>query len=152
MPWESAHRSGTVRPSRFPSAHPPKCALLPCASCPYAGRVIERIGSLAATGSSVTPWLIVAGVVVLLGVIALVIAGIVRSRRAERQVQDAAEPDAGAGPSAPVEPGSPVEPSSPVGPGGPVEPSSPVDDGGAENPQTHQQPRDPTQADDGPLK
>jgi LPXTG-motif cell wall-anchored protein len=108
--------------------------------------VIERIGSLAATGSSVTPWLIVAGVVVLLGVIALVVAGIVRSRRAERQVQDAAEPDAGAGPSAPVEPGSPV------GPGGPVEPSSPIDDGGAENPQTHQQPRDPTQADDGPLK
>ncbi|MHA7984160.1 LPXTG cell wall anchor domain-containing protein [Rathayibacter sp. CAU 1779] len=54
-------------------------------------------GVLAATGSDVTPWLIVAGIIVLLGVIALVVAGIIRSRRAERQVENAAEAVADAG-------------------------------------------------------
>ena len=44
-----------------------------------------------------TPWLIVAAIVVLLGVVALVVAGVLRSRRAERQVEDAAEAVAGAG-------------------------------------------------------
>ncbi|GAB3801711.1 hypothetical protein GCM10028798_17870 [Humibacter antri] len=57
----------------------------------------EHFGGLAATGSDVTPWLIVAGIIVLLGVIALIIAGIVRSRRAERQVEDAAAAVADAG-------------------------------------------------------
>ncbi|WP_460580799.1 LPXTG cell wall anchor domain-containing protein [Humibacter ginsengisoli] len=57
----------------------------------------EHFGGLAATGSDVTPWLIVAGIIVLLGVIALIIAGAVRSRRAERQVEDAAEAVADAG-------------------------------------------------------
>ncbi|MGN6206600.1 LPXTG cell wall anchor domain-containing protein [Humibacter sp.] len=57
----------------------------------------EHFGGLAATGSNVTPWLIVAGIIVLLGVIALIIAGVVRSRRAERQVEDAAEAVADAG-------------------------------------------------------
>nr|WP_240978352.1 LPXTG cell wall anchor domain-containing protein [Planctomonas sp. JC2975] len=65
--------------------------------CPYAGRVTHDFGALAATGSDVTPWLIVAGIIVLLGVIALVVAGIVRSRRAERQVENAAEAVADAG-------------------------------------------------------
>jgi LPXTG-motif cell wall-anchored protein len=60
------------------------------------------LGGLAATGSSVTPWLIVAGIIVLLGVIALVIAGVVRSRRAERQVEDAAEAVADAGGTLPA--------------------------------------------------
>lgn len=63
----------------------------------YACRVTEHFGGLAATGSDVTPWLIVAGIIVLLGVIALIIAGAVRSRRAERQVEDAAEAVADAG-------------------------------------------------------
>ncbi len=57
----------------------------------------EHFGGLAATGSNVTPWLIVAGIIVLLGVIALIVAGVVRSRRAERQVEDAAEAVADAG-------------------------------------------------------
>ena len=63
----------------------------------YAVGVTEHFGGLAATGSNVTPWLIVAGIIVLLGVIALIIAGVVRSRRAERQVEDAAEAVADAG-------------------------------------------------------
>lgn len=57
-------------------------------------RVTVLFGGLAATGSDVTPWLLVAGIIVLLGVIALVIAGVVRSRRAEREVEDAAEAEA----------------------------------------------------------
>ncbi|HVX07441.1 hypothetical protein [Humibacter sp.] len=57
----------------------------------------QDFSGLAATGSDVTPWLIVAAIVVLLGVVALVVAGVLRSRRAERQVEDAAEAVAGAG-------------------------------------------------------
>jgi LPXTG-motif cell wall-anchored protein len=64
--------------------------------------VTERISGLAATGSSVTPWLIVAGIIVLLGVIALIVAGVVRSRRAELQVEDAAERVADAGGTLPT--------------------------------------------------
>jgi hypothetical protein len=59
--------------------------------------VTQDFSGLAATGSDVTPWLIVAAIVVLLGVVALVVAGVLRSRRAERQVEDAAEAVAGAG-------------------------------------------------------
>jgi LPXTG-motif cell wall-anchored protein len=59
--------------------------------------VTQDFGGLAATGSDVTPWLIIAGIVVLLGVIALVVAGVIRSRRAERRVEDAAAVVAGAG-------------------------------------------------------
>jgi LPXTG-motif cell wall-anchored protein len=53
--------------------------------------------ALAETGSNVAPWLVIAGLIVLLGVIALVIAGVVRSRRAEHEVEDAAERVAAAG-------------------------------------------------------
>jgi LPXTG-motif cell wall-anchored protein len=60
------------------------------------------MGGLAATGSNVTPWLVIAGIIVLLGVIALIVAGIVRSRRSERQVEDAAESVADAGGSLPA--------------------------------------------------
>ena len=62
----------------------------------------QDVGGLAATGSNVTPWLIVAGIIVLLGVIALVIAGVVRSRRSERQVESAAGAVADAGGTLPV--------------------------------------------------
>ncbi|MGN6127267.1 MAG: LPXTG cell wall anchor domain-containing protein [Humibacter sp.] len=62
----------------------------------------QDVGGLAATGSNVTPWLIVAGIIVLLGVIALVVAGIVRSRRSEQQVEDAAETVADAGGTLPT--------------------------------------------------
>lgn len=72
------------------------------ARCPYSGRVRQDVGGLAATGSNVTPWLIVAGIIVLLGVIALVVAGIVRSRRSEQQVEDAAETVADAGGTLPT--------------------------------------------------
>jgi len=64
--------------------------------------VRQDVGGLAATGSNVTPWLIVAGIIVLLGVIALVVAGIVRSRRSEQQVEDAAETVADAGGTLPA--------------------------------------------------
>ena len=60
------------------------------------------MSGLAASGSNVTPWLIVAGIIVLLGVIALVVAGVVRSRRAEHQVEDAAVAVADAGGELPI--------------------------------------------------
>ena len=61
-----------------------------------------QFDGLAATGSNLVPWLIVAGVVVLLGVIALVVAGVLRSRRSEREVEDAAETVAASGRDLPV--------------------------------------------------
>lgn len=80
----------------------PKCFLVRGIRYLYAGGVTERMSGIAATGSDVTPWLVVAGIIVLLGVIALIVAGIVRSRRAEKQVEDAAESVADAGGSLPT--------------------------------------------------
>ncbi len=68
--------------------------------CAYADGVTHEIGGLAATGSDVTTWLIVAGIVVLLGVIALVVAGAVRSRRGSRSVEEGAGAEGDDSPSA----------------------------------------------------
>ena len=54
----------------------------------------QDYADLAATGSDVTPWLIVAGIIVLLGVIALVVAGVIRSRRAVSEAETEAEAQA----------------------------------------------------------
>lgn len=94
---DGAWPSGRSVPTRRSVSSAAQCLSSPARACPYAVGVTQDFGGLAATGSDVTPWLIIAGIVVLLGVIALVVAGVIRSRRAERRVEDAAAVVAGAG-------------------------------------------------------
>jgi len=58
----------------------------------YAGAMTTAVeaAALAATGSDVAPWLIGAGIVIVLGAIALIVGQVVRSRRAAAAQADAA--------------------------------------------------------------
>ncbi|WP_243064909.1 LPXTG cell wall anchor domain-containing protein [Humibacter sp. RRB41] len=118
----------------------------------------QDLGGLAATGSNVTPWLIVAGIIVLLGVIALVIAGVVRSRRAERQVEDAAEVVADAGgtlpapdANAPASDETVIQEAAEIGGAGAAAATGTAA-AAAENPETEVAPFDPPTENDDPSK
>ena len=80
----------------------------------------QDYADLAATGSDVTPWLIVAGIIVLLGVIALVVAGVIRSRRAVSEAETEAEAQAYASAPGTAEPEATASPEA-----GPDTPASP---------------------------
>jgi len=79
--------------------------------------------TLADTGSNILPWLIIAGVIVVLGIVALVVSSVVRGRRAAGRVEDAAAAEAVAG-STTGAPETPVEPDT-SGEAGPISPDDP---------------------------